>query len=81
MLRVTVTQFHPEDPPDVLAELSVDEGGVRHVGGRNVESVATTSVIDPESGLLIMSSDDPLRWARLLPLAFSGGQVVSVREA
>jgi len=81
MLRVTVTQFNPDDPPELLAELSVDEDGVRHVSGRQVSEVANAFAIDPLNGDRLVSSDDPMRWARLLPHAFSGGQVASVQEA
>ena len=80
MLHVTVTQFHPDDPPELMAELSVDERGVSRIRGPHVEIVGAMSVVDPMSGDRLLSADDPLRWARLLPHAFAGGQVASIRE-
>jgi len=82
MLHVTVTQFHPDDPPEVLAEMSVDEKGVRHLSGQRGSEVLATTVTDPASGARVFRGDDPISWAKFLPHALLGsGQVARVQEA
>jgi hypothetical protein len=84
VLRVSINQISrgpSGDVPELLAQFSVDGDGIHTEAGERTDVVATISVIDPESGDRVLSSDDPLRWARLLPLTLrSGDLAVRVQE-
>jgi hypothetical protein len=84
MVRVSISQIRREesgDVPELLAEFIVGDDGIHAVAGDRVEQVATISVIDPDNGDRVLSAEEPVRWARLLPLAFrSGDLAVRVNE-
>lgn len=84
MLRISISQISrgpSGDVPELLAQFAVDGDGIHAEAGERTNVVATIPVIDPESGERVLSEEDPVRWARLLPLAFrSGDLAVRVQE-
>lgn len=84
MLRISISQIirsEEGDSPELLAQFRVDQEGIHPEAGERTEAIATIPVIDPESGERLQSSDDPIRWARLLPSELrSGDLAVSVAE-
>lgn len=84
MLRVSLSQVvrtENGDVPRLLAQFRVDANGIEAEDGERTEEVLQIPVVDPETGKQIKSHEDPVRWARLLPLAIrSGDLVVFVEE-
>ncbi|HEV3035132.1 MAG TPA: hypothetical protein VGX72_10110 [Solirubrobacteraceae bacterium] len=84
MIRVSINQISPSasgDVPVLLAQFSVDSSGIHAEAGERTDVVASISVIDPESGDRVLSGEDPVRWARLLPLALGSGDLaVNLQE-
>jgi hypothetical protein len=85
MLRVSLSQVvrtENGDVPRLLAQLRVDANGIDAEDGERTKEVLQIPVLDPETGKQIKSHEDPVRWARLLPLAIrSGDLVVFVEDA
>jgi hypothetical protein len=84
MFRISISQISrvpSGEVPELLAQFSVDSDGIHPEKGERTDVVATIPVIDPESGDRVLSSEDPVRWAHLLPLAFrSGDLAIQVQE-
>jgi hypothetical protein len=85
MLRVIINQIlhtGDGDRPHLLAQFKVDEHGIHPEAGDRTQAITTIPLIDPENGERLQSKDDPLRWARLLPLELRAGDLaVSVKDA
>lgn len=84
MLRLSLSQVirtENGDIPELLAEFRVDASGIEAVGGERTEEVLAIPVLDPKTGERVESQEDPVRWARLLPLTIrSGDLAVFVEE-
>lgn len=83
MLRVSISQIvrgSDGDSPQLLAQFRVDAEGIHAEAGERTDVVATIPVIDPDSGERLQSGEDPIRWARLLPLAMRSGDLAVVVE-
>ena len=78
MLRIYLNQVvrtEGGDTPELLAQLRVDSKGVVPEDGERTEEVLAIPVLDPKTGEQVTSQNDPLRWARLLPLAIRSGDL------
>jgi hypothetical protein len=83
MLRVSISQIvrgEDGDSPQLLAQFRVDAEGIHAEAGERTDVVATIPVIDPDTGERLQSSEDPIRWARLLPSAMRSGDLAVVVE-
>jgi hypothetical protein len=84
MLRISISHVFRDqsgESTELVAEFSVDRNGVHPLAGKRTDEVSKIPVIDPETGDRVLSGEDPLRWARLLPSALRAGDLaVRVEE-
>lgn len=83
MIQVSISQIlHDEsgDSAELLAQFSADESGIHREAGGRVDVIAAIPVVDPETGDRLTSTDDPVRWAQLLPQALRSGDLVALVE-
>lgn len=84
VFRVSLSQVvrtENGDVPELLAQLRVDRSGIEVEAGERGDEILSIPVLDPKTGEQVKSQEDPIRWARLLPLAIrSGDLAVFVEE-
>lgn len=83
MLRVSLSHIHRTengDVPELLARFRVGPEGIQAEEGERIDEVLAIPALDPETGERVESKEDPVRWARLLPLAIRSGDLVVLVE-
>jgi len=86
MIQVRFTTFQLDANSNEWVELPVAElvadGDELTITGPHADWISPEiSIVDPDTGERVTRTEDPERWARLLPFAYRGGDIaVAVAE-